>query len=273
MNSLTGKTIFITGASRGIGREIALKCAKDGANIVIAAKSAEPHAKLPGTIFSVAEEVKAVGGQALAIKLDVRSDEEIKYSIEKAVQHFGGLDILVNNAGAIKLTGTDSTPAKSFDLMWGVNTRATYLCSQAALPHLQKSSVAHILNLSPPVTLDPKWLKNHCAYTITKYGMSMCTIGMAAEFKDSGISVNSLWPRTAIATAAIEMLMGEPGMRGSRKPDIMADAAYAIFKMPKGELSGQLLIDEDFLRTKGVTEFEHYSVVPGADLHPDFFVE
>jgi citronellol/citronellal dehydrogenase len=273
MNTLRGKTIFITGASRGIGREIALKCAKDGANIVIAAKSAEPHPKLAGTIYTVAEEVKAAGGNALALRVDVRNEEEVTGSVKEAAAHFGGIDILINNAGAIKLTTTDSTPAKSFDLMWGVNTRATYLCSQACLPYLEKSSFAHILNLSPPINLDPKWLQNHCAYTITKYGMSMCTIGMAAEFKEKGVSVNSLWPRTAIATAAIEWLMGDDGMRGSRKPDIMADAAYAIFTQAKGSLSGQLLIDEDFLRTQGVKDFERYAMVPGATLFPDFFID
>lgn len=271
MTSLAGKTIFITGASRGIGREIALRCAKDGANIVIAAKSAEPHPKLPGTIHSVAEEVQTAGGKALALKVDVRSEEEIGSAVKQAVEHFGGIDILVNNAGAIRLTGTDATNAKSFDLMWGVNTRATYFTSQACLPHLSRSQGAHILNLSPPINLDPIWLQNHCAYTITKYGMSMCTIGMAAEFKSKGISVNSLWPRTAVATAAIDMLMGEVGMRGSRKPAIMADAAYAIFTH-SSELTGQLLIDEDFLRTTGVKEFDHYSVVPGATLYPDFFI-
>src|SRR5688572_30329698 len=247
MTNLAGKTIFITGASRGIGREIALKCAKDGANIVIAAKSSEPNPKLPGTIHSVAEEVKAAGGQALALRLDVRNEEEIKSVVESAAKHFGGIDILVNNAGAIRLTTTDATPAKSFDLMWGVNTRATFLCSQACLPYLEKSSQAHILNLSPPINLDPKWMQNNCAYTITKYGMSLCTLGMAAEFSGRRIAVNSLWPRTTIATAAIDWLMGEEGMKSARKPAIMADAAYSIFCQDPAKLTGQLLIDEDYL--------------------------
>jgi len=273
MYTLRGKTIFITGASRGIGREIALRCAQDGANIVIAAKSAEPHPKLPGTIHTVAEEVRANGGQALALKLDVRNEDEIASVVTEAAQHFGGIDILVNNAGAIKLTSTESTQPKSFDLMWGVNTRATFLCSQACLPYLAKSESAHILNLSPPINLDPKWLENHCAYTITKYGMSMCTIGMAAEFKDKGIAVNSLWPRTAIATAAIDWLMGEEGMRASRKASIVSDAAYALFTGPKGSVTGKHLIDEDFLRTKGVKDFDAYAVAPGTELFTDFFVD
>jgi citronellol/citronellal dehydrogenase len=273
MTGLLGKTIFITGASRGIGREIALKCARDGANIVIAAKSTEAHPKLAGTIHTVADEVKAAGGKALALKLDVRNEEEIASAVNQAAEHFGGIDILVNNAGAIRLTTTESTPAKSFDLMWSVNTRATFLCSQACLPWLEKSQSAHILNLSPPISLDPKWLQGHCAYTVTKYGMSLLTVGMAAEFKRRGIAVNALWPRTAIATAAIEWLMGDEGMKGSRKPSIMADAAYAIFNKKGVELTGQLLIDEDFLRTQGVKDFEDYAVVPGGRLLPDFFVD
>jgi citronellol/citronellal dehydrogenase len=273
VKSLAGKTIFITGASRGIGREIALKCAQDGANIIIAAKSAEPHPKLPGTIFSVAEEVKSAGGKALAIKLDVRNEDEIAGAVQQGAEHFGGIDILVNNAGAIRLTNTASTPAKSFDLMWQVNTRATFLCSQACLPYLERSSWAHILNLSPPISMSERWLANNCAYTITKYGMSMCTLGMAAEFKDKKIAVNSLWPRTAIATAAIDWLLGEEGMKSSRKPAIMADAAYKIFCHDPAKLTGQLLLDEDFLRTQGHKDFSDYSIVPGAHLIPDFFVE
>lgn len=273
MANLAGKTILITGASRGIGREIALRCAGDGANIVIAAKSAEPNPKLEGTIFTVADEVKRAGGNALALKLDVRNEEEISVVVKTAAEHFGGIDILVNNAGAIKLSATANTSAKSFDLMWGVNTRATFLTSQACLPYLERSSGAHILNLSPPISLDTKWIENNCAYTITKYGMSLCTLGMAAEFKDKGIAVNSLWPRTAIATAAVNWMLGEDGMNGSRKPSIMADAAYAIFCQPATELTGQLLLDEDFLRTRGEHNFEKYAYKPGVELIPDFFVE
>lgn len=273
MTTLLKKTIFITGASRGIGREIALKCAHAGANIVIAAKSTEPHPKLPGTIYTVAEEVQRAGGQALPLKLDVRNEDEIAATIKEAASHFGGIDILVNNAGAIRLTNTEATPAKSFDLMWGVNTRATFLCSQAAQPYLERSSGAHILNLSPPLNLKPKWLENNCAYTITKYGMSLCTLGMAAEFKDKGISVNSLWPRTTIATAAIDWLMGEEGMKSARKPSIMADAAYAIFTSAPGSLTGQHLLDEDFLRSLGVSDFDGYAQDPKSQLMPDFFVD
>lgn len=274
MKTLKNKTIFITGASRGIGRAIALKCAADGANIVIAAKSAEVNPKLPGTIFTVAKEVEAAGGQALALQLDVRDTDQIQDSVQKAAAHFGGIDILVNNAGAIRLTTTDATPPKSFDLMMGINARATFFCSQACLPFLKKSPNAHILNLSPPISFDPKWLQNNLAYSITKYGMSLCTLGMAAEFREDKISVNSLWPRTAIATAAISMLMGEEAFKKSRKPEILADAAYTLFLTPAGEITGQWLLDDDFLRQyAGITDFGPYSCVPGeTDLIGDFFV-
>lgn len=274
MKTLKNQTIFITGASRGIGEAIALRCAADGANIVIAAKSAEPNPKLPGTIFTVAKAVERAGGQALALQLDVRDADQIHETIQKAAAHFGGIDILVNNAGAIRLTTTDATPPKSFDLMMGINARATFFCSQACLPYLKKSSNAHILNLSPPISFEPRWLQNNLAYTITKYGMSLCSIGMAAEFKDDRISVNSLWPRTAIATAAIGMLMGEEAFKQSRKPQIIADAAHALFLTPAGEITGQWLIDDDFLRDHaGVTDFGQYACVPGTtDLIQDFFV-
>lgn len=274
MNTLKNKTIFITGASRGIGRAIALKCAADGANIVIAAKSAEPHPKLPGTIFSVAKEVEEAGGQALPLQLDVRDTDQIQTAVQAAAAHFGGIDVLVNNAGAIRLTSTDATTPKSFDLMMSVNTRATYFCSQACLPYLEKSSGAHILNLSPPISFEPKWLQNNIAYTITKYGMSLCTAGMAAEFRDKNISVNSLWPRTAIWTAAIDMLMGEAAMEKSRKPEIIADAAHALFLTPGGQITGQWLLDDDFLKEHcGVTNFDAYACAPGAtDFIADFFV-
>lgn len=272
MTTLKNKTIVITGASRGIGRAIALKCAADGANIVIAAKTTEPHPKLQGTIYTVAKEVEEVGGVAMPMAIDVREAEQLEYLASEVGKRFGGVDIVVNNAGAIRLTTTDATPAKSFDLMMQINVRATFLCSRAFLPYLEKSSHAHILNLSPPISLDPKWLQNNVAYTMTKYGMSLCTIGMAAEFKDRAIAVNSLWPKTAIATAAITMLMGEKAFEHCRKPEIMADAAYALFRLPPHELTGQCLLDEDFLRTQGISDFEHYSCVPGAELVPDFYV-
>ncbi len=274
MTILKGKTIFITGGSRGIGRSIALKCASDGANIVIASKTADPHPKLPGTIFTVAEEVEKAGGKALPLQLDVRDADQITAVVSKAAQHFGGIDILVNNAGAIKLTTTDNTPVKSFDLMMSVNVRSTFLCAQACLPYLQKSTHAHILSLSPPISLDPKWLENNLAYTISKYGMSLCTLGMASEFKKWNISVNSLWPRTIIATAAVTWLLGEESIKNARKPEIVADAAYELFLMRPTEITGRLLLDEDFLRERlKITDFSTYACVPGKDLMPDFYVE
>ncbi len=274
MTNLKNKTIVITGASRGIGRAIALKCAHDGANIVIAAKTSDVHPKLSGTIHTVAKEVEDAGGHALALQVDVREPEQVAHMAKQAAERFGGIDILVNNAGAIRLTGTAETPPRSFDLMMQVNVRATFLCAQACLPYLLKSANAHILNLSPPISLDPRWLQNNVAYTITKYGMSLCTVGMAAEFRDQGIAVNSLWPRTIIATAAINMLMGEEGMSTSRKPEIVADAAYTIFTGPKMELTGQLLLDEDVLKKyAGVTNFDQYASVPGSPLATDFYVE
>ncbi|OGQ05584.1 MAG: short chain dehydrogenase [Deltaproteobacteria bacterium RIFCSPLOWO2_12_FULL_44_12] len=273
MVSLKGKTIIITGASRGIGRAIALKCARDGANLVVAGKTKEPHPKLTGTIDSVAKEVEAAGGKAFPVQVDVREESQVKAMVEKTVQTFGCIDILVNNAGAISLTATEDTPMKRYDLMQDINTRATFLCSQAVLPHLKKSKNPHILNLSPPINLDPKWLKNHLAYTLSKYGMTMCTLGMAAEFKEYGIAVNSLWPKTLIATAAIDMLLGEDGKKKCRTPEIMADAAYAIITTDSRKLTGQTLIDEDFLRSRGVKNFDHYSFDPNSNLLPDLFVE
>lgn len=274
MTTLKDKTIFITGASRGIGRSIALKCASHGANIVIAAKSDEKHATLPGTIHSVAEEVIKAGGKALALKLDVRESDKIHEAVNKAADHFGGIDILVNNAGAIRLTNTEATPVKSFDLMMSVNVRSTFLCAQACLPYLKKSNNAHILNLSPPISLDVKWLENNVAYTISKYGMSLCTLGMAAEFKQWDISVNSLWPRTIIATAAVTWLMGNDAVKNARKPEIMADAAYHIFVTKPSLLTGQCLLDEDFLKKYAhENDFSQYACVPGENLMPDFYVE
>jgi citronellol/citronellal dehydrogenase len=273
--SLSGKTLFITGASRGIGREIALKAAADGANIVIAAKSAEPHPKLAGTIHSVAAEVEAAGGQALALQLDVRDEQAVAAAMARAAEHFGGIDALVNNAGAIKLVGVERLEPKRFDLMYQINTRAVMVCSQAALPYLKKSTGGHILNLSPPLNLDAKWFAQHGPYTVTKYGMSMLTLGMSEEFKKYGISVNSLWPKTMIATAAIEFELGSrDAFKRARTPAIMADAAHAILSSEDRRISGRLLIDEDILREQGVTEFERYRFDPdGGALIADLFVD
>ncbi len=274
MSQLAGKTIIVTGASRGIGREIALKCAADGANIVIAAKSAEPHPKLPGTIFTVAEEVEQAGGKALAFQVDVREESIVESMCAKAAETFGGIDALINNAGAIALTDVESTTMKRADLMHQVNARAAYLCAKAALPYLKKSSHAHIINMSPPITLEPHWLANHVAYTISKYGMSLAAIGMAEEFKNIPISVNALWPKTAIATAAINMLLGETGMKQSRTPAIVADAAHALLCTPPGKVTGQLLLDEDILRDEcGITDFKHYRVDPDVEPLPDLYVK
>lgn len=273
--SLSAKTLFITGASRGIGREIALKAAADGANIVIAAKSAEPHPKLEGTIFSVAAEVEAAGGKALALQLDVRDEQAVAAAMAQAAEHFGGIDALVNNAGAIKLVGVEKLEPKRFDLMYQINTRAVMVCSQAALPYLKKSTGGHILNLSPPLNLDAKWFAQHGPYTVTKYGMSMLTLGMSEEFKKYGISVNSLWPKTMIATAAIEFELGSrDAFKRARTPAIMADAAHAILSSEGRSLTGRLLIDEDILRERGVNDFEQYRFDPaGGSLVPDLFVD
>ena len=273
--SLSGKTLFITGASRGIGREIALKAAADGANIIIAAKSAEPHPKLEGTIFSVAAEVEAAGGKALALQLDVRDEQAVAAAMAQAAEHFGGIDALVNNAGAIKLVGVEKLEPKRFDLMYQINTRAVMVCSQAALPYLKKSAGGHILNLSPPLNLDAKWFAQHGPYTVTKYGMSMLTLGMSEEFKKYGISVNSLWPKTMIATAAIEFELGSrDAFKRARTPAIMADAAHAILSSEGRSLTGRLLIDEDILRERGVSDFEQYRFDPaGGSLVPDLFVD
>ncbi|RXG60552.1 Hydroxysteroid dehydrogenase-like protein 2 [Armadillidium vulgare] len=270
---LKGLTLFITGASRGIGKAIALKAAKDGANIAIAAKTAEPHPKLPGTIFTAAKEIESVGGKALPCIVDVRDEASINEAVNKTVQTFGGIDVVVNNASAISLTGTIDTPMKKYDLMHQINTRGTYLTSKLCIPHLMKSKNPHILNLSPPLNLNPFWFKNHVAYTMAKYGMSMCVLGMAEEFKSHKIAVNALWPRTAIMTAAMEMLGGEGVSSQCRKPEIMADAAYAILTKDSASFTGNFVIDDDLLRKEGVTNFDSYAVEPGKDLLPDFFLE
>jgi citronellol/citronellal dehydrogenase len=273
MKTLAGRTLFITGASRGIGREIALRAARDGANIVVAAKTAEPHPKLAGTIHTVAEEIERAGGKALAIQLDVRDDAAVADAMQRTAQAFGGLDILVNNASAISLTPTEATPAKRFDLMMGVNARGTFLCSQAALPLLRKSPNAHILTLSPPLNMKPKWFAGHVAYTMSKYGMSMCTLGMAEEFRAEGIAVNSLWPRTTIATAAVEVHFPEAILRASRHAAIMADAAHLILTSDAGANTGNFYIDEEVLARAGQTDFARYAVTPGVPLFQDLFVE
>lgn len=273
MPALQGKTVFITGASRGIGRAIALRCARDGANIVVTAKTATPHARLPGTIHEVAEEVVHMGGKALAIQLDVRDEDAVAAAVQQAAAHFGGIDILVNNASAIQMTGTLATPAKRFDLMFGVNVRGTFVCSQACVPFLAQAKNPHILTLSPPLSMKAKWFKDHVAYTMAKYGMSMCTLGMAEEFRAQGIAVNSLWPRTTIATAAIAVNFPEAILKASRKPDIMADAAYAVFRRDSRTATGNFYVDEAVLREEGVTDFDAYAVTPGTRLYPDLFLD
>ncbi|CAM4730614.1 unnamed protein product [Leuciscus chuanchicus] len=268
---LAGCTLFITGASRGIGKAIALKAARDGANVVIAAKTADLHPKLPGTIYTAAAEIEAAGGKALPCIVDVRDEKQINDAVEQAVEKFGGIDILVNNASAINLTGTLETPMKKVDLMMGVNLRGTYLTSKLCIPHLLKSKNPHILNLSPPLNLNPVWFKNHTAYTMAKYGMSMCVLGMAEEFRGS-IAVNALWPKTAIQTAAMDMLGGSEIGKQCRKVEIMADAAYAILEKPSS-FTGQFVIDEDILKKEGIKDFDIYAVVPGHPLLPDFFLD
>jgi citronellol/citronellal dehydrogenase len=272
MASLKGKTLFITGASRGIGHAIGLRAAKDGANIVIVAKTAEPNPKLPGTIYTAAEDMEKAGGQALPLMVDIRDDAAVYDAVAKAVAKFGGIDILVNNASAISLTGTLETPMKRYDLMHSINTRGTYLCSQACIPHLLKAENPHVLNLSPPLNMETRWFQGHVAYTMAKFGMSMCVLGMAGEFSGR-IAFNALWPRTAIATAAVKNLLGgDEGIRGSRTVDIMSDAAHVILTTPHKELSGKFLIDDDVLRSIGVTDLTKYAVDPTAELFPDFFV-
>ncbi|XP_043653926.1 hydroxysteroid dehydrogenase-like protein 2 [Drosophila teissieri] len=272
---LAGRTLFITGASRGIGKEIALKAARDGANIVVAAKTAEPHPKLPGTIYTAAEEIEKAGGKAFPCVVDVRDEEQVRSAVEAAVAKFGGIDIVINNASAISLTSTPNTDMKRYDLMHNINTRGTFLVSKVCLPYLKKSNHAHILNISPPLSMKAKWFGPHVAYTMAKYGMSMCVLGMAAEFRDQGISVNALWPRTAIHTAAIEMLTGPDSAQWSRKPEIMADAAYAILTREPRQSTGQFFVDDEVLESAGVTDLTDYACFrENADkLMVDFFVE
>ncbi len=270
---LKGKTLFITGASRGIGKAIGLRAAKDGANVTIAAKTIEPHPKLQGTIYTAATEIEEAGGCALACVCDVRSEAQIALAVEATVAKFGGIDILVNNASAISLTGTLATSMKRFDLMHQVNTRGTYACSQACIPHLSKAENPHILNLAPPLNMHAKWFAPHVAYTMAKYGMSMCVLGMAEELKLQRIAVNALWPRTVIATAAVQNLLGgDTAMRGSRSPEILAEAAHWILTRPSIEVSGNFFIDDEVLRATGVADLSRYATVPGAELFPDLFL-
>lgn len=272
MGRLTGKTLFITGGSRGIGLAIALRAAKDGANIAIAAKTDIPHPKLPGTIHEAVEQINAAGGKGLALKVDIRDEAQIAAAVQTTVDHFGGIDILINNASAINLTSTLETPMSRFDLMHQVNSRGTFAVSQACLPHLLKAENPHILMLSPPLNMDPKWFQNNCAYTMAKYGMSMCVLGFAAEFKDQNLAVNALWPRTAIATAALAMLGGVVKPENCRTPEIVADAAHYILTQKSSEYTGQFLIDEQVLQASGVTDLSPYRVDPKAELFPDFFL-
>ncbi len=273
MLNLKNKTLFITGASRGIGKAIALRAAKDGANIAVVAKTSEPHPKLPGTVYTSAEDIEAVGGKALPYVADIRYEEQVKAAVDATVKEFGGIDVLINDASAISLTPTLQTPMKRFDLMFSVNVRGTFLCSKLCIPHLKNAENPHILNLSPPLNMDPKWFANHLAYTMSKYGMSMCVLGMAEEFKKDGIAVNALWPRTAIATAAVKNLLGgEPVIKQSRKPEIVADAAYFILTKPSRECTGNFFIDDEVLIENGITDLGKYSVVPNARLIPDFFL-
>jgi len=272
MRTLNGKTIFITGASRGIGKALAIRAAADGANVVITGKTSDPHARLPGTIHSAAEEVEAAGGKALAIQMDLRDEEQVTAAVQQAVDRFGGIDILVNNASAIRLTGTLHTPIKRLDLMWQVNARGTFLASQTCLPHLLKAENPHVLTMSPPIDLDPKWFRGHAAYTVAKYGMSMFTLGMAAEF-GGRVAFNSLWPRTAIATAAVKNLLGgDASVARSRTPAIVADAAHAILTRDHKTATGNFYIDDEVLAEEGVTDLDGYAVSPGTPLLTDFFV-
>ncbi|MEA1830758.1 NAD(P)-dependent oxidoreductase [Methylobacterium durans] len=271
--SLKGKTLFITGASRGIGLAIGLRAARDGANVAIAAKTETPHPKLAGTIHTAAAEIEAAGGRALPLVVDVREEESVANAIARTAETFGGIDIVVNNASAISLTRTPQTEMKRFDLMHQINTRGTYMVSKYAIPHLEKAENPHILMLSPPLDMQEKWFAPHLAYTMAKFGMSLCVLGLSGELRRAGIAVNALWPRTTIATAAVNNLLGgEALMQASRTPEIMADAAHTLFLMPSREVTGRFLIDDSFLAESGVTDFSKYRVTPGIPLAPDFFV-
>lgn len=271
--SLKDKTLFISGASRGIGLAIAKRAAADGANIVIAAKTAEPHKHLPGTIYTAAEEIEAAGGKALPLIVDIRSQELVQEAVDKTVSEFGGIDICINNASAINLSGTEATEMKRWDLMHQINARGTFLVSKMCIPHLKKAENPHVLNLSPPLDMSPKWFAPHVAYTMAKYGMSLCVLGMAEEFRKDGIACNALWPRTAIATAAVEFALGGDAMiKGSRTTDILSDAAHLMLTQPSKDFTGNFIIDDTFLHEHGVADFDQYRVDPSQKLFPDFFV-
>ncbi len=272
MTSLRGKTVFITGASRGIGRAIGLACAREGANVVVAAKTSAPNPKLPGTIHDAAEEMTRAGGQGLAVECDVREEAQVEAAVARAVERFGGIDALVNNASAIHLAGTLDTPMKRYDLMHQVNARGTYLCSRACLPHLLRAANPHVLVLSPPLSLEPRWFQNHVAYTMAKFGMSMCVLGMSAEFAERGVAVNALWPRTLIATSALNLLGGDELARHGRTPEIVADAAVAVLRRDARSCTGRFLIDDEVLADEGVTDLSRYAVAPGEELYPDLFL-
>ena len=272
MASLKGKTLFITGGSRGIGLAIAVRAARDGANVAIAAKTTEAHPKLPGTIFSAAQEIEAAGGNALPVQCDIRDENQILKAVDETAARFGGIDILVNNASAINLTDTPNTPMKRFDLMFGVNVRGTYASTQACLPHLKRAANPHVLTLASPLNMNPRWFKHHVAYTMAKYGMSMCVLGHAEEFKPLGIAVNGLWPRTIVTTAALQMIPGVDPGRG-RKPEIMADAAHWVLTQPAKQCTGNFFIDEDVLRRAGVTDFAKYRFDPNKEPAPDIFLD
>jgi citronellol/citronellal dehydrogenase len=273
--SLEGRTLFVSGGSRGIGLAIALRAARDGANVALIAKTAEPHPRLEGTVFTAAEQIEDAGGSALPIVGDIRDDEQVLAAVEQAVQRFGGIDVCVNNASAINLAGTEALEMKRYDLMQDINTRGTFVVSKACVAHLKRSANPHVLTLSPPLNMDPRWLKGHVAYTIAKYGMSMCTIGMAEEFRDDGIAFNALWPRTIIATAAVQNLLGgEEAMARSRRPELVADAAHAIVTRPSRECTGNLLLAEDVLAEEGITDMAAYSYGDeAAEPIPDLFVD
>lgn len=271
--SLSGKTLLVTGASRGIGKAIALKAARDGANVAVAAKTYKKHPILPGTIYSAVEEINEAGGWGLAIRLDVRDQNSVENAVEQTVNHFGGLDILVNNASAIMLKGTLDLPVRRYDLMFATNVRGTYLMSRACLPHLLEAENPHVLNLAPPLNMNPQWFRDHVAYTMAKYGMSMCVLGMAEEFRGHGIAFNALWPRTVIATAALNMLEGAVKPENCRNVEIMADAAHAILCQDSKKCSGNFYLDEDVLRSTGVRDFDEYAVEPGQPLMKDLFLD
>ncbi len=273
MGNLRGKVLFITGASRGIGKAIGMRAAKDGAKVVVVAKTIEPHLKLPGTIYSAADEMRQAGGHAIAVQADIRDEGQVKGAVDAAVEAYGGIDILVNNASAIDIRGTLNLPVKKWDLMHGVNARGAWVSSKYCLPHLLKADNPHILSISPPLNMEAKWFAPHLAYTLAKYGMSACVLGMAEEFREQGVGVNALWPRTTIATSAIlNLLGGEEVAKRSRRPSIIADAAHAILTRPSRECTGNFFIDEEVLRAEGVSDFEPYAVTPGADLYPDYFL-